>query len=180
MFHFIPCCPYTYALPLCRCFDKGFYLKCQHASPQVSQPLHFPVSRNPFRKPTSVFGNSVTKRDRQTDRDRELERHTQRQKKKKKRRRTRRRKKDCLVLLWFVSVSPCSWVVWVFSFEDLTANLVSIFEQCNQPPVFVLITQVHDQSIKGIMYHGFGSLFGGHIAYYYCKKMSCHDSYLMY
>ena len=71
-------------------------------------------------------------------------------------------------------------MVWVFSFEDLTADSVSIFKQCNQPPAFVLITQVHDRSIKGIMYHGLGGLSEGNIEYYYCKKMCCHGSYLMY
>ena len=129
LFYFIPC--YPYAQPLCCCFDKGFFLKCQRASPGQSTTSfsHFLES---LQEASILFGSNIKKW----------------------------KKKEWLVLCWFVSVSPCRWVrvVWVFSIEDLTADSVSISEQCNQQLAFVLATQVHDQSIKGIRCQDLGGL----------------------
>lgn len=154
LFYFIPCCPYPYAQPLCHCFDKGFFLKCQRASPSQSNASfsHFLES---LQEASILFGSSI-KKWKQT---------------------------EWLVLRWFVSVSPCRWVqsgLGIFSWRSDCRFNQYIWTMQSTTGIYVSNrSQVHDQSIKGIRCQDLGSLFGDNIAYYYCKKMFCHGSYLM-
>ena len=136
------------------CFDKGFFLKCQCASPSQSNTSfsHFLES---LQEASILFGSSIKKW----------------------------KKTEWLVLRWFVSVSPCRWVqsgLGIFSWRSDFRFSQYIWTVQSTTGVCVSNTsQVHDQSIKGIRCWDLGSLFGDNIAYYYCKKMFCHGSYLM-